>query len=182
MFTVPNALTFARLLLVPVFVWLYVAGNAAGALTVFIAASVTDGLDGLLARALHQETRLGGFLDPAADKLLALAAMVLLVAAHLLPGWLLALVVFRDAGIVFGSLLLASQGLPMHATPSRIGKYSTFVLGGAIVLALTEGVVYDGRSLAPYVVALSLLAAECVAVSTAQYFTQWLHLLRRRPA
>ncbi len=168
--------------MVPVFVWLYRAGDQTAALAVFAAAAATDGIDGFLARALKQETRLGGYLDPAADKLLALSALILLVSAGRLSGWLLAIVLLRDFSVATGALLLAVQGIPVPASPSRIGKYSTAILAVVVVLALAEGVAYHGERLVPYVAVLSILAAECVLVSNAQYFHQWLSLMRRRPA
>ena len=64
---VPNALTVARFLLAPVFLWLYLQGNEDGALIAFVVAAATDALDGLAARLLRQQTRLGAFLDAAAD-------------------------------------------------------------------------------------------------------------------
>ncbi len=72
--TVPNLLTYLRLLAVPVFVLLHLGGRPGWALVVFLGAVLTDWLDGLLARILHQQSKLGAFLDPFADKLLAGAA------------------------------------------------------------------------------------------------------------
>ncbi len=177
--TLPNLLTIARLLLVPVFVVLYRTGNHTAALAVFAAAAITDGLDGMLARALHQESRLGSILDPTADKLLTLAALILLVSSGQIPGWLLVIVLLRDGGLVGGTLLLYFQGTRVPVVPSRFGKYATFLLVSTVALALAKEMLH-ARLLAPYVFAFSVIAAECVMISGGQYFAQWLSLMRRR--
>ncbi len=86
---VPNFLTGLRLAAVPVFVALFLSGRMAAALFVFVGAMVTDWLDGIAARMLKQFTAIGAILDPVADKLLGLSAVVLLCLTHRLPRWLL---------------------------------------------------------------------------------------------
>src|SRR3954453_23187796 len=122
MLTIPNLITFGRLLLVPVFIWLQATGRAQGALICFGAAMFSDAIDGLLARLLNQKSKLGAFLDPLADKLLVSSALVLLVIDRQVPIWLLGLILFRDGAIAVGALMVKRKHLELPAQPSRIGK------------------------------------------------------------
>lgn len=125
--TVPNVLSMLRLLLVPVFLILVVAGAYVTALIVLIAASLTDLLDGYLARRFNQVTRLGQLLDPAADRLYIFAALIGLAANELVPWWIVIVIVARDVLIVVLGVVLANHGygpLPVH----QLGKAATFAL------------------------------------------------------
>src|ERR671931_239668 len=137
--TVPNVISFARLALVPVFVWLRAAGEPELAFTVFVVAAASDLLDGFLARVLNQRSKLGGLIDPAADKLLIFSALVTLVMEGLLPLWLLLLEAFRDSAMAIGAFVVKRRQMEIPTTPSRIGKYSTFALVITVVLALASG-------------------------------------------
>jgi cardiolipin synthase len=166
-----NALTALRIVLAPVFLVLYVEGARLRALAAFAAAAATDLLDGLVARALGQHTRLGAFLDPIADKFLAACALIALAATGRLPLWLPAIVVTRDVVQVAGAALLRSTGRVVRIAPTRIGKYATFALAVTVVLALASDFgAYPRAAVAPYVAAMALLSAECVALSFGQYF------------
>ncbi len=180
--TVPNALTALRIALAPVFLWLYAAGETQRALAAFAAAAATDLLDGLAARALDQHTRLGAFLDPIADKLLAACALVALAARGQLPWWLPIIVVSRDVAQLGGAAILRGVHRPIPVAPTRIGKYATFTLAATVVLALAaEFGAYSREQAAPFVAALGLVAAQCVAVSFAQYFLYFVRSLRSPP-
>ena len=125
--TVPNVLSMLRLLLVPVFLILVIAGAYVPALIVLVTASVTDLLDGFLARRFNQVTRLGQLLDPAADRLYIFAALIGLAANELVPWWIVIVIVARDALIVVLGIVLANHGygpLPVH----QLGKAATFAL------------------------------------------------------
>lgn len=125
--TVPNVLSMLRLLLVPVFLILVVAGAYVTALIVLITASLTDLLDGYLARRFNQVTRLGQLLDPAADRLYIFAALIGLAANELVPWWIVIVIVARDVLIVVLGVVLANHGygpLPVH----QLGKAATFAL------------------------------------------------------
>lgn len=126
-FTVPNLLSFARLILVPVFLVLVIAGEDLLALVVLIISSATDFLDGLLARSLNQVTRLGQLLDPAADRLFIFAALIGLAVRGVVPWWLAAIVIGRDVVLLVAGIVLANFGfgpLPVH----HLGKIATFCL------------------------------------------------------
>jgi cardiolipin synthase len=168
--TLANALTALRFVLAPVFLVLYVDGERVRALAAFAAAAATDVLDGLVARALRQPTRLGAFLDPIADKFLAACALIALAATGRLPIWLPALVVTRDAAQLVGAAVLRTMHHTVPVAPTRIGKYATFALALTVVLALAGDFgPYPGGDFGPFVIAFALLAAECLAISCVQY-------------
>jgi phosphatidylglycerophosphate synthase len=108
-----NWLTTLRILLIPVFVTLLVYRKAGWALVVFCAASLTDMLDGYIARKRGTQTRLGAFLDPVADKLLLTSAFITLTYLKVIPFWIAAVVVSRD--LILSVAELARQSL--HAVP-----------------------------------------------------------------
>jgi cardiolipin synthase len=178
--TLPNLLTASRFVLAPVFVALYVSGETVRALAAFAAAAATDVLDGLVARALDQRSRLGAWMDPIADKFLAACALFALAARDRVPGWLPWIVVGRDLAQLAGAAALRGLRRSVPVAPTRVGKYATFLLAATVLAALAaefSGVAPEVG--AAYVAALALLAAECVAVSFAQYF---LHFVRTAKA
>jgi cardiolipin synthase len=133
--TIPNVLSFFRLALVPVFLTFVIVGQDALALLVLVVASVTDFLDGYLARRLGQISRLGQLLDPAADRLYIFAALVGLAWREVIPWWLVAAIVARDVMLAVLGLILANHGfgpLPVH----HLGKVATFCLFWALPLLM----------------------------------------------
>jgi len=174
-----NALTAMRIALAPTFLLLYVHGERVRALAAFAAAAATDVLDGLVARALRQHTRLGAFLDPIADKFLAACALFALVVSGRLPLWLPVLVVVRDLFQLLGAALLRTLHHRIPVLPTRIGKYATFALAATVVTALAgEFGALPPAPAAACVAALGLLAAQCLAVSWVQYFLFFLRAVR----
>jgi cardiolipin synthase (CMP-forming) len=174
-----NALTALRIVLAPAFLVLYVHGERVRALAAFAAAAATDVLDGLVARALRQHTRLGAFLDPIADKFLAACALFALAVSGQLPLWLPVLVVVRDLFQLLGAAVLRALGRRIPVLPTRIGKYATFALAATVVTALAgEFGALPPSVAAPFVAALGLLAAQCLAVSWVQYFLFFLRAAR----
>lgn len=141
MLTAANQLTILRFLLVPVFGLCMLYGLPGWALVTFAVASATDLFDGLIARRTGQQTTLGAWLDPMADKILVLTMFVMLTLpglgfANRLPLWLTALVLTRDAGIV---LTVAAFNLAVGRRtfkPSFLGKVATvvFVMTGVVTL------------------------------------------------
>lgn len=181
-FAVPNFLTALRIALAPVFLVLYVNGQTKRALAAFVAAAATDVLDGIAARALDQRTRIGAFLDPIADKVLAACALFALAARHELPWWLPILVVSRDVAQLAGAAVLRTMNHPIPVAPTRIGKYATFTLAVTVVVTLVAqfGTFAPGQA-TPFVAALAVVTAECVAVSFLQYFLYFLRSVYLRP-
>jgi len=135
--------------------------------------------DGTLARLLRQRTSLGAFLDPVADKLLAVAALAALVAHRRLPAWLLALALFRDAVVLTLLLLARQRGIPLAgASLSRMGKYATFFTAAAVLLALADEI-WQPSGLSAYVLASALTAGECLAAAALQYLWRFARRVRR---
>lgn len=126
--TIPNGLSVARLLGVPLFLWLVLGPHADWwALAVLIVAGLTDWLDGKLARAWNQTSRIGRLLDPTADRLYIVAALAGLVARGIVPWWLVAVLVVRELFIVALYPVLRARGygaLPVHF----LGKVATLCL------------------------------------------------------
>jgi len=178
---VPNALTGARLMAVPVFIAFFLRGERKIALGVFVGAMITDALDGILARALKQFTRIGALLDPVADKVLGLAALVLLCWSRVLPWWLLAITLFRDICIFTAVWMLERTGRSYTVRPTRFGKYATAGLAATTVLALVQGATEAAAPTRPLLIALALITAECVVVSWSQYLWLFVHLMRLPP-
>ena len=139
-----NALTALRILLAPVFLVHYVHGDRPRALAAFAAAAATDVLDGLVARALHQRTRLGAFLDPIADKFLAACALIALAVTGKLPTWLPVLVVARDVAQLVAAAILRSVHRTIPVAPTRIGKYATFALAFGAAASLRRALYRRG--------------------------------------
>ena len=128
--TPANQLTLLRMLLIPAFVILVVYGELGWALTVFVTAGITDGLDGLIARWSGQKTSLGAWLDPMADKLLLVTTFVVLTLpgldlANRLPIWLTVLIISRDVVIVLTVAIVNLAIGPRTFRPSVFGKIAT---------------------------------------------------------
>jgi cardiolipin synthase len=110
------------------------------ALSIFIIAGLSDGLDGLLARWLKQRTTLGEYLDPIADKLLLSTLFLVLSATHYLPWWVTVIVFSRDVGILIVSAVLYITTSLRDFRPSVLGKANTVAQILTVLLVLMEGV------------------------------------------
>ena len=174
--TVPNVLSYLRLLALPVFVFLHLGGRPGWALLVFLAAALTDALDGFLARLLDQQTKLGAFLDPLADKMLIGAALIMLFLEAEAPLWMVVLVAFRDGSMALGAVVVKKKGLELPTAPSRVGKYATFALACFVVLGLCDETFTNSPLLHAWLLVAGYFTGLCVAISTAQYFLRWGHL------
>src|ERR1700712_4011716 len=125
--TIPNILSFIRLVLVPVFLVLIIVRADFAALLVLVVSSITDYFDGQIARRFGQVTRLGQLLDPAADRLFILAALIGLAISNVIPWWLGVVIIGRDVMLAVLGIILANNGfgpLPVH----HLGKFGTFSL------------------------------------------------------
>ncbi|MCE7012074.1 CDP-alcohol phosphatidyltransferase family protein [Kibdelosporangium philippinense] len=126
--TVPNALSVLRLAGVPLFLWLLLGPQEDGwAIVVFVVSGITDWLDGKIARWLNQMSKFGAMLDPLADRLYTLAAMVAFVVRDIVPLWVVLLVIGRDLAVLICLPLLRRAG---YGPPEvlYLGKGATFVL------------------------------------------------------
>jgi cardiolipin synthase len=139
--TVPNLLSLIRLGLVPVFVVSVLQREMLQALVTFLLAGLTDALDGAAARWWRQQTRLGAYLDPAADKLLLVSAYVVLSVPELhegvvIPTWITALVLTRDVAIVVVSFILYLAHEIRTFRPSTLSKLNTAMQVVTVLLVL----------------------------------------------
>jgi cardiolipin synthase len=121
----PNAICIVRILLVGPLVWLILQERYAAALALLIVAGASDGLDGYLAKTFDWRTRLGGLLDPAADKLLLVSVFLALTYAGLVPVAVTAVVVARDVIIVLGAICYQLLIAPVKGEPAVISKLNT---------------------------------------------------------
>jgi cardiolipin synthase len=121
----PNAISLLRIALVPPILFSILEGQFGLALVLFVVAGFSDGLDGYLAVRFGWSTRLGGLLDPAADKLLITGLFVTLAFAHHIPVWLAAAVILRDVVIVAGAMAYNFLIKPVPGEPTRVSKLNT---------------------------------------------------------
>lgn len=138
--TAPNQLTLLRLIFVPFIVIAIVDGSYAWALGLFVVAGISDGLDGLLARALHQKTTLGQYLDPIADKLLLSTMFLVLSITHKIPWKFTVLVFSRDLSILATCAVLYATNAFRDFRPSIFGKMNTGAQVAAIFFVLLHQV------------------------------------------
>ncbi|MBN8899390.1 MAG: CDP-alcohol phosphatidyltransferase [Rhodospirillales bacterium 69-11] len=134
--TVPNVITFARLCAVPLAFWLVVERRLDLAFYLFVAAGLSDAVDGWLARRMGGGNMVGAVLDPVADKALLVTMYVTLAAVNVLPDWLAILVVFRDLVIVGGVLVLGVLGHRVAIRPLFVSKLNTALQIGLVAVAL----------------------------------------------
>jgi cardiolipin synthase (CMP-forming) len=134
---IPNLLCVFRILLTVPVAWAILDGRYPIALALFLIAGFTDLLDGYLAKRFSWQSRLGGLLDPLADKLLLVASFVTLWLAGYVPGWLLAAVVTRDLVIIAGAGLYRWRVGPFDAEPTLVSKLNSFFQLLYVVLTLS---------------------------------------------
>jgi cardiolipin synthase len=140
--TIPNIISIARLLAVPLIVWLIIAHHPLAAFVVFVLAGISDGIDGFLARHLNLRSDLGGYLDPLADKALLTSIFISLTVLGDIPALVTILVVSRDVFIVAAIVLAWMLGRPMVIRPVLISKLNTvaqIALAGIVLADLAFG-------------------------------------------
>ncbi len=136
MITIPNLLTLLRALGIPIFLYLVLAKEAMGwAVLTLVIAGATDYLDGKVARALNQESRLGELMDPAVDRLYIATVLVAMYVTESLPIWVLILIIARDLVLAFLLVVMKTRGIPPF-TVTYLGKAATFNLLYALPLLL----------------------------------------------
>jgi cardiolipin synthase (CMP-forming) len=173
--TLPNVITFARLCAVPLSVWLVMERQFAQAFFLFVAAGASDAVDGWLARRNGGGNSVGALLDPVADKALLVTMYVTLAAVSVLPDWLAILVVFRDAVIVGGVIVLSVLGQTVILRPLYISKLNTAL---QIVLVAVSLLLAGFGLAAPAAVdVLTLIVAITTLSSGAAYV--WIAANRR---
>jgi cardiolipin synthase len=171
--SIPNLITIARILMVPLTIWLIVSGEFIWAFAVFLTAGISDGVDGFLARRYKLKTELGAYLDPLADKLLLVSIYVTLGFLKVLPPWLVILVASRDVLIVGAIMLSLVMGKPVTMRPLMISKINTtgqILLAGAVLAVL--GLKLELEPL----LTIGTVAVACLTIASgALYMREWVH-------
>ena len=173
--TLPNVITFARLCMVPLAVWLVMEHRFGNAFFLFVAAGVSDAVDGWLARRNGGGNAVGALLDPVADKALLVSMYVTLAAVRVLPDWLAILVVFRDLVIVGGVVVLSLLGQPVMIRPLYISKLNTALQ--IVLVAMSLLLAGFGLAAPVALAALAWLVAATTLGSGAAYV--WVTVRRR---
>ena len=169
---VPNAITLTRMALAAPLSWLITEGSHVAALALAIVAGLSDGLDGFLAKRFNWQSRLGGLLDPAADKLVLFGAVIGLCGVGTLPWWLGALLIGRDLVIVAGAVAYNALIEPLRASPTKLSKVTTaaqlLLVSMALILDLREGWLPS-----PLLTAWVWITAGLTAASGGDYVATW---------
>lgn len=175
---IPNMICVVRIILVAPIVWSLLQGRYGLALGLILVAGLSDALDGFLARRFDWRTRVGGLLDPAADKLLMFAAYVTLAWIGLVPVWFSAIVVGRDIIIITGAIVYQLYVAPVHGEPTGASKLNTVLQILFVLFTITHA--WRGQ---PPMLVLQLLGAgilTTIAISTIQYVTTGLSRAREK--
>ena len=174
----PNAISALRIALVPPILYA-IAVHAYGlAVVLFVVAGFSDGIDGYLAQRFGWHSRLGGLLDPAADKLLVAGLFVALTLQSLVPLWLMAVVLFRDVVIVGGALAYNFLVRPVPGEPSRISKLNTAIVMLYLLFVLGRAAVGWPAEISVTVLGATVLVTS--VISGTDYVIAWSERARQR--
>ncbi|MDA8156323.1 MAG: CDP-alcohol phosphatidyltransferase family protein [Actinomycetota bacterium] len=175
---IANILTLFRIVLIPCFLTAVAYRSFRYALYIFVAAAISDKLDGMAARLTRKGEDIGTFLDPLADKIMLSSTFILFLVMRLVPVWLAILVLSRDIIIVVGLSVLSISGKRPKVSPTRAGKLATAVQ----FTFLTVILIRTNFNVVPPVLetALALAAAILTAISGLQYMERGLRLARGR--
>ena len=181
--TPADFLTVLRLVLVPLFLWAFLAGDYSKALAFFAVAGFTDLVDGTVARLLKKQTRLGAILDPIADKALMAATFACLWMARIIPWWFFLLVIGRDLMIVGGLAYLQWRKIDAALKPYWTSKWATLFQIATVVFGMT-GFLKPAWQLLGWplsdIMSFFLAAATLlIAISGIQYFLRGIKILQR---
>jgi len=173
--SLPNLITVGRIVVVPVVIWAITSGNMMLAFWLFVAAGISDAVDGFLAKRFNAQTEFGAYLDPLADKLLVVSIYIALGVARELPSWLVIMVVSRDILIVIGVVLIWMIGQHVAIRPLAISKWNTAaqLLLASVVLA--DGGFQLGLDGVRWV--LVWITGTTTLLSLAAYAREWLGLM-----
>jgi len=169
--TLPNLLTALRIILMPFVAWYLWQGDVERAFWLFVAAAVTDLLDGNLARLLNQRSVLGAWLDPIADKLMLLTTVTMLCLTDLLPMWLLWTILIRDAVILAGAEGYRRLTGGLDVRPTISGKVATAM--EFLLISFTLADLALGLGLDTWIDPLAQATAAMVALSGLRYVWLW---------
>lgn len=168
---IPNFITIARVMSVPVIFWLLVSGETRTAFFVFVAAGASDALDGFLAKRYDWRTELGAILDPLADKLLLVSLFIALGVARELPLWIVVAVVSRDILIVLAVMVSWVMDRPVAINPLVVSKINTLFQIVLVATVLADAAF--GLGLGIVRTALVWITGTLTLVSLAAYLRGW---------
>ena len=167
----PNAISLLRLLAVPVVAWLIIQQRWEAACWLFLAAAVSDGIDGLIARWFNQTTPLGAALDTVADKALGVVTLVMLTQAKAIPLWVALVILLRDSIIVLGALSYRGLAGHLEIHPTWLGKthvFAEFALLALVLAGLGKLLVVDA-----WLSSLFAVVFVIAVISGVQYVWIW---------
>ena len=167
----PNIITLARILMVPIVVWAITVGEMKIAFLLFLAAGVSDAVDGFLAKRLNMASELGAYLDPLADKTLIVSIYVALGITDAIPRWIVILVVSRDFLIIGGVMLAWFLDKPVRVKPLLVSKLNTAaqIVFACLVLA-SLAFAFDAHILQSL---LMWTVAALTLISVGFYMREW---------
>jgi cardiolipin synthase len=169
--SIPNLITVLRILLVPVVVWAIATDRMQVAFILFLAAAISDAVDGFLAKRFGMKTELGAYLDPLADKVLIVSIYVTLGITAVIPLWIVILVASRDIMIVGGIILSWLVDRPVAIRPHVVSKFNT---GVQIFFACwVLGALGYGFDPEPVLTLVMALVAVLTLISVALYLADW---------
>ncbi len=177
--TAPNFITIARLISVPVIVWLMIADRFVEATALFVLAGLSDAADGFIAKRFGAASELGAYLDPIADKALLVSVFVTLGFKGILPPWLIILVVSRDLFIVGGIMLAYFLTNPMPVKPLWVSKANTLAQIILIAFVLGDRSWPMGLDVAIWITVLAV--AALTVVSAGAYLVEWVRHMAGGP-
>jgi cardiolipin synthase len=169
--SIPNLITLGRILLVPIVVWAISSGEMWVAFALFLAAGVSDAVDGFLAKRFHMTTELGAYLDPLADKALIVSIYLTLGINGFIPRWLVILVVSRDILIVGGIMLAWVVGKPFKIRPLVVSKLNT--VAQIVFACVVLGVLGFRVQAQTLTLGLMALVTALTLLSVAAYVAEW---------
>jgi len=169
--SIPNLVTLIRILLVPVVIWAITAGEYRVAVILFLAAGISDAVDGFLAKRFGMTTELGAYLDPLADKAMLVSIYIALGITEAIPRWLVILVVSRDIMIVSAVILSWVVNKPVPLKPLMVSKLNTVAqIALACVVLATLGFGFRADTT---VLMLVALVTVLTLLSVAFYLAEW---------
>lgn len=169
----PNLISLARLLIVPLIVWLILREKWQAAFWIFVAAGFSDAIDGFIAKRMGLTSVLGSFLDPLADKALLVSVFITLGKVGHLPLWIVILVVSRDVLIVGGAILFQTLTHALKPEPLMVSKLNT--VAQIVLAATTLGELAMGADWHMAITLLIWTAAVTTLASGGSYIVQWSH-------
>lgn len=170
--TLPNFITIARFVMVPLIIMVMINGDMLTAFVLFVLAGISDGLDGFIARHFNQKSELGAWLDPIADKFLLVSVFIMLGWLGVLPNWLVILAVSRDAMIIAAVVLSSLLDNPVEMRPLLVSKANTMMQIILLVIVLAD---LAGLARLDCIIGWMVYAVAVLTIASASaYLVTWL--------